>query len=224
MKRKSGLHKKVSSIFGDTSLPEAQSVKTPLADNDVASSAKTGPAATDLPTSIVGGHSSKAQYQHHAPVSLALTEEQEYAASQRRKLFVMVGLCVVFALVLFFNFYQPEKKPAAHQDMLSDTAITMQASEIYWPEPGIWPADIRDPMVFKADAAKLYAVESNIEGPFVLRGIVHKPDGGSMALLGTEIFYEGDEIQGWTIGKISLDSVKLNKPDGKKLELRMEDR
>lgn len=233
MKRKSGLHKKVSSIFDGASFPAAcPSAKTPLTDNDAAGAAKAGTAATDLPASGVGGHTTKSQYQHHVPaahktvakVAPALTEDQEYEALQKRKLFLVIGLCVTLALVLFFNFYQPGKKTIANPDMPSDTAITMKASEIYWPEPELWPADTRDPMVFKEDAAKLYALESKIKGPFVLRGIVHKPGGRSMALLGTEILYEGDEIDGWTIKEVLKDIVRLEKPDGEKLELKMEDR
>ena len=228
MKRKSGLHKKVSSIFGGASLPDNLSAKTQLADNDAAGAVKAGTAATDLPASGV-------EYQHHAPaawpahktvakVAPALTEDQEYEASQKRKLFLVIGLCVVLALVLFFSLYQPGKKTIANPDMPSDTAITTKASEIYWPEPEFWPVDTRDPMVFKEDAAKLYALESKIKGPFVLRGIVHKPEGRSMALLGTEILYEGDEIDGWTIKEVLKDIVRLEKPDGEKLELKMEDR
>ena len=79
-------------------------------------------------------------------------------------------------------------------------------------------------MVFKEDAAKLYAFESKIEGPFVLRGIVHKPGGRSMALLGKKILYEGDEIEGWTVKEVLQNIVRLEKADGEKMELRMEDR
>ena len=235
MKRKSGLHKKVSSIFAGTSLPDDPSAKTPLADNDAVGAAKVGTAAADLPASGVGGHTAKPQYQHHTPatgpahktvakVAPVLTEDREYAASQKRKLFLVIGLCVVLALVFFFNFYQTGEKTAANPDMPSDTAIAMKVSEIYWPEPELWPADIRDPMVFKADAAKLYALESKIEGPFVLRGIVHQPQGSSSALIGTEILYEGDEIDGWTVKEVLRDIIRLEKPDGEKLELKMEDR
>ena len=46
MKRKSGLHKKVSSIFGGTSLPDDPSAKTHLADNNAAGADKAG-VATD---------------------------------------------------------------------------------------------------------------------------------------------------------------------------------
>ena len=212
MKHKSGLHKKVSSIFGGTSFLDEASAKTPLADNDAASAAKP-------------------PHQYYAPAAKTfakaasfLTENHEYESSQRRKLFLVIGLSVVFVLVLFFNFVQFGKKTDTSLDGPSAQVMPVKVSEIYWPEPEIWSADIRDPMVFKEDAARLYALESKIKGPFVLRGIVHKPESGSTVLIGTEILSEGDEIDGWTIGEISPESVKLKKPDGEEMELKMEDR
>ena len=233
MKRKSsGLHKKVSSIFGGTSLPDDPSAKTTLDDNDSAGAVKAGTVVTDLRASDVGANTDKPQYAPDAgpvrktvaKVAPALTEDQEYEAAQKRKLFMVVGLCVVLAIVLFFNLRQPDKKTAANPDGPSVQIIPAKISEIYWPEPELWPSDIRDPMVFNKDAAKLHAIESNIQGPFVLRGIVHKPQGGSSALIGTEILYEGDEIDGWTVKEVLKDTVRLEKPDGEKLELKMKDR
>lgn len=231
MKRKSGLHKKVSSIFGGTSLPNGLSAK--LADNDAASAAKSATKAADLPVSILGDPAAKPQnyapaagptHKTIAKAASHLTEDQLYEASQRKKLYLSFGLAGVLVLVFFYNFYQPGKKTAATPDGPSALAKRVKVSEIYWPEAEVWPEEVRDPMVFKESAAKLYARESKIQGPFVLRGIVHKPEGGSMALLGTEILYEGDEIDGWVIKEVLVDIVRLEKPDGEKLELKMEDR
>lgn len=236
MKRKSGLHKKVSSIFEGTSLlGDDPSAKIPLADNDAASAAESATKATDLPASDVGGRTAGQQHRHYTPAAGALhktspkvkpvlTEDQEYATSQRRKLFMVIGLCVVFALVLFFNFYQPGKETTVTPVEPSAPAVPVKVLQIHWPEPELWPEDIRDPMVFKEDAVKLYVVEQDMKGPFTLRGIVHKPEGGSMALLGTEILYEGDEIDGWTIKEIFHNTVRLENADGEKQELKMEDR
>ena len=78
-------------------------------------------------------------------------------------------------------------------------------------------------MVYQEDEAKLYLVESKIEGP-ILRGIVHQPQGRSSALIGIDIYYEGDQVDEWTVKEISKNTVILEKSDGEKLELKMENR
>jgi hypothetical protein len=238
MKRKAGLHKRVSSIFGDVPRPDNPSA--PPVDNAAKDVDSTKTSSVD--SSFSDTHSdSVSEYrkqlhqtsvlessgvQTAAKIDSKLTEEeQEYAASQRKKLYLVIGLCGVLALVFYFNFYKPgSKKTDAGGATSSKLAIVATESEINWPQPQLWPDDIRDPMVFREDEARLYAVESNIEGPFVLRGIIYQLQGRSQALIGIEILYEGDEIQGWIVKEISADSVKLQKQDGEELELRMEDR
>ena len=235
MKRKYGLHKRVSSIFGGVSPPDNLSVKHPAANNAAVDAGKAGTLSSDFPASDTGGDAAKSPYEHQpsasgsgskatAKVSLALAEEQEYAASQRRKLYIVIGLFGLLALVLYFNFYEPgsNKKIDADAKTSSQSGIVSKDVEIYWSRPELWSADIRDPMVFREDKARLYAVESKIEGPFALRGIVHQPQGKSQVLIGIEILYEGDEIEGWIVREISAGSVRLQKPDGEELELKME--
>lgn len=210
MNCKSGLHKKVSTIFNRTSLMYSHSEKTPL------------------PVTDVGGHNARSQYQHYTPaaepihktvanVAPVLAEDQEYAASQKRKLFVVIGLSFVLGIVLFFNFNKPGKATAANPDKSFAQAIPTKVSQIHWPEPELWPANIKDPMLFEED------IDSKIDEPFTLRGIVHQQEGRSMVVLGTEIFSEGDKIDGWTIKEVFQHTVVLEKPDGKKLVLKMED-
>ena len=224
MKGKSGLSKKVSSIFGELHQPDNPSA--PIADKDALGVSDVG-ISKDSPVSGDNRHSVKQSYQSSGfpaqKSSAPLTEDQEYATSQRKKLFFVIGLSIVLVLVLFLNFYQPANKPTEDQALPSVPTIAMKASEIYWPDPGLWSADTRDPMIFEESAAKLSVVESKMEG-LVLRGIVHKPQGGSTALIGTDIYNEGDEVDGWTITEIYPNLVKLQKSDDEKMELKMEDR
>ena len=145
-----------------------------------------------------------------------------------RKICLTVGISFCFlifsGILIFFNFNQSMEKTAANPTKPSAQVIPKSDLEINWPKGKLWSDNIRDPMIFRNDKSKLYAVKSNIEGPLVLRGIVYKPKGKSVTLIGTEIFYEGDEIKGWTVKEILKDSVRLEKADGEKLELKMEDR
>jgi hypothetical protein len=203
MTRKSGLHKKVSSIFGDMPIPG----------NPPAGYGNSSPGAP-LP-----GIDNRQAMNRPTPVtSLRRTEEQEYAASQRKKLFAGIALACILGVVLFLNFYKPGK--TATQNIPTPqktTAVALNDLEISWPDPGTWSSDIKDPMIINS-IVTLNNIKN--EGTLTLRGIV----GESMALIGTEILNKGDQYQGWTVKEIFKDSVLLEKPDGEKLELKMENR
>jgi hypothetical protein len=228
MKHKSGLHKKVSSIFGGISLPDNSSPSP--ADKNAAGVNSAETSAANSPVSGIDRHFAggygKQSHQASAPepkiqtvakVDGRLTEDQEYAASQRRKLFLVIGLCGVFALVLFF-FYRPGlKKVPTGPKTSSQSGIVAKDAEI-WPEPEPWSANIRDPMVLGASPVSI--------GGLALKGIVYPPQGRPSVLIGTEICYEGDIVKGtnWTVMKIFLDSVTLQNPDGEEKKITMEGR
>jgi hypothetical protein len=229
MKYKSGLHKKVSSIFGGISLPES-SPQSPadknIADANIAETSAANPPVSGIDSRFADGYGKQP---HQASVldtatrTIAkiddnLTEDQEYAASQRRKLFLVIGLCVVFALVLFF-FYRPKpNRVPAGQKTSSKSVIAAKNAKIYWPEPEPWPADIRDPMVLGSSPVSV--------GGLALKGIVYLPQGRSSVLIGTEIYYEGDAVKdtNWTVMKIFIDSVELQNPEGEEKKITMEGR
>ena len=216
MKYKSGLHKKVSSIFGGISLPDNSSPSP--ADKNAAGVNSDETSAANSPVSGIDSYSAPEPIQTVAKVDGILTEDQEYAASQRRKLFLVIGLCGVFALVLFFLYRPGPKKVPTGPKTSSQPGIVAKDAKIYWPEPEPWPANIRDPMVLGSSPASI--------GGLALKGIVYLPQGGSSVLIGTEIYYEGEVVKGtsWTVMKIFMDSVKLQNPEGEEKKITMEDR
>lgn len=214
MKHKSGLHKKVSSIFDGASLPRELAGNSPLNSSD--SSAQ--PKST--------GDFQKSQYTNFSPFSgqtnnsfansgSTVSLDQQYNASQKRKLFLMIGLSVLLVLVLFFNF-KPGKKVTPIPDNVPDSQPPAKVSQIQWLQPQIWNEDNRDPMVYVAYTEKTVDDES-----FIIKGIVRPPQGKPSVLVGTEILYEGDQIQGWTVKQILKDIVCLEKPDGQKKRIKM---
>lgn len=229
MKYKPGLHKKVSSIFGGVSLPD--NLSPPPADQNAAGVNSAETSTADSPVSGIDRHFAggygKQPHQASAPelkiqtvakIDDRLTEDQEYAASQRRKLFLVIGLCGVFALVLFFLYRPGLKKVPTGPKTPSQSGIVAKDVEINWPEPEPWPADIRDPMVLGSSPASI--------GGLALKGIVYPPQGRPSVLIGTEIYYEGDIVKGtsWTVMKIFIDSVTLQNPEGEEKKITMEGR
>jgi len=203
MTRKSGLHKRVSSIFGDIPIP-------PPSGNGGMSNGYPPPGSDNR------------QYPNGQPlnnaiprVSERLTEEQEYAASQRKKLILVILLATVLGVVLFLNFYNPQQTKAEQTPTETGLIIASKNIDIQWSEPGVWPSNIKDPMA--RNSSQVINKIKN-EGALTLRGIV----GGSMVLIGTEILNKGDEYQGWKVMEILEKSVLLEKRDGEKLELKME--
>ncbi len=211
MKHKSGLHKRVSSIFGDVPLPDNPSPKPSAGDNEVLAD-KTEVSPFDFGNPGFGSPEQPSSTLLEPKVvskTQPLSEDEEYEASQRKKLYMSFCLAGFLGLVLFFNFYKPGKKAVVKAKETSVISAAVKASELVWPEPAVWPVDVRDPMVFREDAANLYVLESKNKSPLVLRGIIHNPGGKSMALIGTDIFYEGDEVEGWTVKEILLDAARL---------------
>jgi hypothetical protein len=224
MKRKSGLHKKVSSIFGDIPLPA--NPKPPVAGEQGAGS---GLGGLDKPLRQYQQPAEEPAVRVQKKSSAPLTEEQEYAAEQRKKLFMVIGLAIVLGVVLFVQFYKPNKTAKPDKSVVAgETSLEVAAgfniSKIDWVSPDPWVDNVRDPMVFKENKARLFEVESKVKGPLSLRGIVHKTDGKSMALIGIDILYIGEEIDGWTLKEVQHESVKLENAEGEKLELKMKDR
>jgi hypothetical protein len=228
MKHKSGLHKKVSSIFGGVSLPDTPS--PPPADKNtagvnIAETSAANSSVSGIDSHFAGGYG-KQPHQTSAPepiqtvakVNGKLTEDQEYAASQRRKLYLVFGLCGVLALVLFFLYGPGHKNVPTGPKTSSKSGIVAKDAEIHWAEPEPWPADIRDPMVLGSSPVSI--------GGLSLKGIMCPSQGRPSALIGTEIYYEGDVVKStnWTVMKISPDSVKLQNPEGKENKIIMESR
>lgn len=221
MKHKSGLHKKVSSIFDGVPVPDS--------DGSQSQSVHDGPV-----DGTSGVKVSRSRSDHREAVSMqrlsvrkdkVLTEEQEYQARQKKAAVAVGFLIVVFLCVLYFSFFSGNAStttvnPKDGTDVIKQT---VRKSEIHWPEPEPWPEGLRDRMVYEEDVVAQHIAERKVEGP-VLLGIVDDPAGRSSALIGKEILYEGDEIGDWTVMEIHKDIVRLEKADGEKRELRMKDR
>ena len=225
MKYKSGLHKKVSSIFGGVSLPD-NSPPSPANRNaagaNIAEISAANSPVLGIDNHFDGGYgeqphqaSALEPIQTVAKADGRLIEDQEHAASQRRKLFMVIGLSGVFAVVLFFNFHGsgPKKVDTGTKTSFL-SGMAARDAKICWQEPEPWPANTRDMMVLGSS--------SGSDGGLALKGIVYPSQGRASVLMGTEIYYEGDVVSGtnWKVIKISSESVKLKNPEGEEKEIK----
>ncbi|MBN1795557.1 MAG: hypothetical protein JW804_02690 [Sedimentisphaerales bacterium] len=127
---------------------------------------------------------------------------------------VMVALMPVLIVIVIFvfgrNFMGSGGKKSKPQSGLMSPSAAAAKKEINWQRPAPYPENMRDPM-------KEYAVHidaSPVKGDIVVRGIVWSQDNPS-AVIGTEILYQSETVQGAKIIKINQDSVEFER-DGEK--------
>jgi hypothetical protein len=229
MMRKSGLHKKVSSIFGDVPV-----VGNPPVRREGSGAEPKGEEGHNAPAIRVVGpdrnRKLEGDIRPFAQVSKSSRPvdafEEEYRIAQKRKLILVIALAVVFGLVMYFVYVKPAmtNKATVPEERQEEQAVAAKmASEIVWPAVEPWPKDVRDPMLYTQSDEVLNVDKANA-GELLLKGVVYKPGGKSSVLIGKEILYVGEEVQGWKIVEVSRDSVKLENGDGEKMELRMKNR
>ncbi len=148
----------------------------------------------------------------------------------------MVIMVPILAIIMIFAFRQvlskaPRKTKGTEAD---DTpAVVSNAdsgSEIDWVIPEPIKIVKRDPIQLP-DESNTQNPEENTgqngeantdnQGVIIIRDIVYSKDKPS-AVIGTRIFYEGDEVNGMTIIKINRDSIEFEK-DGEKWEQNVRD-
>ena len=134
------------------------------------------------------------------------------AARQKKMMFLVGVLAVVFLGVLVFSLKGPSKAAAkpASPDKADASEVTPPRGEIAWKRPQPWPDDLRDPMQMKAPAPAPQgdSTPQADTSKFIVRGIVQGAERNS-AIVSNEIVMEGEEILGARVIKINPDSVEF---------------
>jgi hypothetical protein len=131
---------------------------------------------------------------------------------KQRKMMIMIGvLSVVLVGVLMFVLSSPAAPPkkAAAAAQAGDTAAPA-AGPVAWTKPEPWPKQIRDPMTVGTQSRTNEGTQSEC----VVRGIVYSQTRPS-AIIGNQIVFVGDTINGMTVIAIGRDSVELER-DGQR--------
>lgn len=238
-KRKTGLHKRIASIFDGVPIPE----KTDATVSDDTSRvfpkpppAPRPPAAPKPRFQQITQPVPKVAVPKQPLVSAPAKPTRQVPAGEAKqrvkaKLFgpkpgvgttrqkVMAALIPILSIVLVVVLVRVFRTPlpeVTKATVFEPTSAVVGSNKVDWQIPDVYPATLRDPMRFAFVGVAQSAVGQEQEdiGQLIVTGINYSED-KPLALIGTRIVREGDEIFGATVIKINEDSVEFEK-DGKK--------
>ncbi len=238
-KHRSGLHKNISSIFDGVPLPKNDDTKKPV--DDVTAMGKTAGHLPPMPSASVEPPQTWSKEPPKAAPTPAQTPPivnktvitgkfqkiigellQELKArvltppegvSQSKHMATLILIPVLILVVVFVfgrTLLQSGVKGNKSNDGSAIAAYSVTRTEIEWEKPSPYPANLRDPMKKFSSSGAL----ATVAGDIVVRGIVWSEDSPA-AVIGTQIIYQGQAVQGTKILQITEDSVEFEK-DGKK--------
>jgi hypothetical protein len=230
------LHKEVSSIFSGVPLPGGDNNNTAPA-----ASATLDKEAGHLPpktSRFAGGPSvpqAKPQKQTSQPARQSEAKTSERSSALQKQIariwqqvkvklltppegvsqtkhnitLLMIPVLLVIAFIVLGRLFLPSGANA--QNLKDEPEVVGQAAEvkteIEWEKPSLYPKSLRDPM------QKISISQGNGEaagGDISVRGIVWSVDKPA-AVIGTQIIYQGQTVQGAKITRITQDSVEFER-------------
>lgn len=138
---------------------------------------------------------------------------------QQKRQRMMLVLVIVLSIVLVFLLFKPfslisrdTDQPVIDEPTAANLALgaDIEVVTIDWPVPPDYPAELHDPMELDAVAQ----VQPQTFKP-VVKGITTSNEGQPLAVIGTELVREGEEIFGITVIKINRSDVVFEK-DGER--------
>jgi len=242
VKRKAGLHKKISAIFDGVPVPKDNALK-PLGVNEQKQSAPPAEKARKVyaqpkpqvqektPEKLPAqNHQQKQPVKSIHRISARKTKSSDFWRNAKIKLYgspdgridkrqrnmtILVGvLSVVFAFVLIRIFGLSNKNTFNNTDALVNEKVLTPAgeSEIQWNRPELYPSDLRDPMEYAS--SRTYG-----GGELVVSGVVYSDD--PVAIIDGKMVREGAVIFGAKIIKINKNSVEFEDKNGKRFIIKV---
>ena len=101
-------------------------------------------------------------------------------------------------------------KGSKKKDNTSASAPIAAKTEIEWQKPSVYPETLRDPMKKSSTLVKGITTTEPAGGNVVVRGIVWSEDNPA-AIIGTQVIYQGQVVDGVAVVKINQDSVEFEK-------------
>jgi hypothetical protein len=229
-KRKSGLHKEISSIFEGISVPGAverpsgaaapeqieQGATRPPAQGphipQIAPPAKPGP----VPKAVVAKKSAKSTWRKTwQKIKIKLFKSESGNISTRQKVtLILIPILSIALIYVLMPLVRRPKISEPKREALATAAVDYKG-EVDWKIPEPYPVTLRDPMQPNTAGtinAEAEAIEAGKIASFIVKGIIHSDDNPA-AVVGTQIVHEGDVISGVSIVKINQDSVEFQMND-----------
>lgn len=227
-KEKAGLHKKVSSIFDGTAAPGKHPAE-PVSPGDAAPIKLDRPEHLDREVPSAPKPVPRPAKPARAKTAAApgpKVKAEPFGglgdARQKKMIFMIAVLFIVFTVMLY-RMLKPALSGNGSEDVPKQVAAveTVMPSDsdirINWQIPAPYPATLRDPMRLSSAAALAQGLaagggveESRIDEGIVVRAIYYSEQGRS-AVIGDEIVYEGQEVLGATVIKITKDHVEFER-------------
>lgn len=126
------------------------------------------------------------------------------SSAKQRTMFVLIPiLFTILILLLSKNLSSSTITKLTAENSKIQTASNLSHDKIDWALPKLYPDKIRDPM------GKLKRkISAFTQDNLVVKGIVYSKDNPA-AIIGIQIFHEGDSIDDTQIAKINKDSVEF---------------
>ena len=220
LKHKSGLHKKISSIFDGVPVPPKTGDNQPSSPAaefkghvtpkpPVAAGPQFSPKVIQSPPARtfqqdISVKPYKQSISDYVTEKLSDLKTVKLVDKQKIKILIIPFLAIIFVFILYRNFRSPIKEVSRNPVSGQVTNTIMSGEAIAWQKPEPYPETMRDP-------TQLGAVSSFAAGTssIIVRGIVYSDDKPS-AVIGNDILHEGDTLGTVTILKINKDSVEFS--------------
>jgi hypothetical protein len=127
----------------------------------------------------------------------------------RRKVLVMLAplLIIVLIFVLMKVLMPPVRGTQGDPTPEPPNVVAAAGGKIDWQIPVPYPVTLRDPMQFYKGTTQTGPGQEN-PGQLIVKGTVYS-DADPLAVIGTQIVHEGDQVSGATIVKINKSSVEF---------------
>ena len=182
------------------SLPESTGARQPEADiDDIEKNVSQKPATVKKISS---------QTFRQQITNRLFTPKPGVSATRQKAIVVMVPLLFIVLIFMFRGVFGTGVRmtEASAEDNTSSVTTDDLNTKIDWEIPATYPTTLRDPM--RLGPAATAQTETKTFVKLIVKGILYTEDNPSV-VIGDQIVYEGGEIRGVTVLKISKDSVEF---------------
>jgi len=227
-KRKSGLHKEISSIFEGVPIPGRDNAQQPSGaapkhPGQIPTKPTPSPAAVTQkpgkqPAAKATPGKSPLQEIWKKITNKLLQPEEGVSPTRQKVMLILIPVLAIALIIVFMPFFKTPSRDLIGPKKIDSTKTTPEPGrDIDWPIPKPYPAGLRDPTQLGGTSTSMGTepIKSATTKEDIIRssrlpvkGIVFSKDYPA-AVIGTQLVHEGDMISDVTVLKINRDSVEF---------------